>query len=270
MPLSAARYPMNRSTWLTKAITMFSVLILLLLWQLGAVLLDSGVLLPTPSKTFTALYGLLSQAPFSLQVLATVGRALRSFLIIFTVGGVLGILAGYAKPLHAFLVPVLVVCKATPVMSIILLAFIWFSSGTVPLFSAFLMGFPVMFVQVEQGVHQISPRLQEMTLVYGFSPFARLFHLVIPSLVPSIVTGAKASLSMVWKVVIAAEVLTVPRYGVGSRMQLAQVHLDTAEVLAWTLIAVMLTALGDIVFLAILRIPSYLKSRKRLLGEGDA
>jgi hypothetical protein len=51
---------------------------------------------------------------------------------------------------------------------------------------------------------------------------------------------------------------------------LAQVHLDTAEVLAWTLIAVMLTALGDIVFLAILRIPSYLKSRKRLLGEGDA
>lgn len=261
---------MYRSIWLTRLITALSVLVLLLLWQLGAVLLDSGVLLPTPGTTFSALSNLLSQKPFSLNVLATVGRALRSFLIIFFIGGVLGVLAGYAKPLHALLVPILVVCKATPVMSVILLAFIWFTSGTVPLFSAFLMGFPVMFVQVEQGVKQISPRLQEMTVAYGFSSTSRLIHLVIPSLISSIVTGAKASLSMVWKVVIAAEVLTVPRYGVGSRMQLAQVYLDTAEVLAWTLIAVVLTALGDSVFLAMLRIPSYIKSHRRRLGEDGA
>lgn len=260
---------MNRSTWLTRVITAISVLILLSLWQIGAMLLDSGVLLPTPTTTFSALSSLLSQKPFSLNVLATVGRALRSFLIIFAIGGVLGILAGYTKVFHAFLVPVLVICKATPVMSIILLAFIWFSSGTVPLFSAFLMGFPVMFVQVEQGVKQISPRLREMTQAYGFSAATRLIHLVIPSLIPSIVTGAKASLSMVWKVVIAAEVLTVPRYGVGSRMQLAQVHLDTAEVLAWTLIAVLLTALGDIMFLGILNIPASIrKHRKKLKEEG--
>jgi NitT/TauT family transport system permease protein len=53
---------------------------------------------------------------------------------------------------------------------------------------------------------------------------------------------------MVWKVVIAAEVLTVPRYGVGSRMQLAQVQLETDRVLSWTLVAVFLTAFGDLVF----------------------
>ncbi len=252
---------MNRSTWITRALTALSVLILLGIWQIGAELIGASVLLPHPNATLSALYSLVQQKPFSLNVLATVGRALRSFLIIFFIGGALGTLAGYSKSLRALLVPVLMICKATPVMSIILLAFIWFSSGTVPLFSAFLMGFPVMFVQVEQGVRQISPRLREMTEAYGFSPMMRLLHLVIPSLIPSIVTGAKASLSMVWKVVIAAEVLTVPRYGVGSRMQLSQVHLDTAEVLAWTLIAVALTAIGDIVFIGMLRVPSFVRQR---------
>lgn len=253
---------MNRSTWITNLITALSVLILLGIWQIGAVLLDAGVILPTPGTTFSALARVVQQKPFSLNILATVSRALQSFLIIFLVGGLLGILSGYSRSLHAFLVPLLVICKATPVMSVILLAFIWFSSGTVPLFSAFLMGFPVMFIQVEQGVKLISPRLHEMTVAYGFTPLRRLIHLVIPSLAPSIITGAKASLSMVWKVVIAAEVLTVPRYGVGSRMQMAQVNLETAEVLAWTLIAILLTALGDLIFLSLLELPRKLRARR--------
>mgnify|MGYP001047538169 CR=1 FL=1 len=259
---------MNRSTWITKAITAGAVLLLLLIWHVGAVLLDARVLLPEPGTTVSALVHLIRQRPFSLQILATIGRAVRSFLIILIIGGSLGVLAGISTRVHAFLVPVLVIGKATPVMSGILLAFIWFSSGTVPLFSAFLMGFPVMFVQMEQGVRQISPQLHEMTVAYRFSPLQRLIHFIIPSLIPSIITGAKASLSMVWKVVIAAEVLTVPRYGVGSRMQLAQVNLDTAEVLAWTLIAVLLTAVGDMVFIGLLRIPSGIRKRRSKGRQG--
>lgn len=258
---------MPRSTWLTKLIIALSVLVLLGIWQLGAMLLDARVILPGPGETFGALLGLLHFRPLSMNILATVVRAVHSFFIIFAIGGALGILAGYSKSVDAFLQPILVICKATPVMSVILLAFIWFSSGTVPLFSAFLMGFPVMFVQVEQGVRLISPRLREMTVLYGFTPRMRLFHLVIPSLAPSIITGAKASLSMVWKVVIAAEVLTVPRYGVGSRMQMAQVNLETAEVLAWTLIAIALTALGDLLFTAILTFPARLRMQQGKSGE---
>ncbi len=258
---------MNRSTWRTKAIVAASVLILLSLWQIGANLLDSGVLLPTPGTTFSAFTSLITQKPFSLNVLSTMGRALRSFLIIFTIGGVLGILSGFSPALHSLLLPILAICKATPVMSVILLAFIWFTSGTVPIFSAFLMGFPVMFVQVEQGVAHISPQLREMTKAYAFRPMDRLVHLVIPSLVPSMVTGAKASLSMIWKVVIAAEVLTVPRYGVGSRMQLAQVQLETAEVLAWTLVAILLTTIGDLLFIALLRVPARIRRHRAKIGD---
>jgi NitT/TauT family transport system permease protein len=262
---------MRRSTWIIDLVAAVSVLVLLLLWQLGAMVLDAQVILPTPGSTAVSFWSIIQSKPFSVNIWATVNRALRSFIIIVSSGMVFGILAGYSPILHALLKPVLVVFKATPVMSVILLAFIWFSSGAVPLFSAFLMGFPVMFIQVERGVGQISPRLTEMVKMYGFTRKMRFFHLVVPSLLPSIITGAKSSLSMVWKVVIAAEVLTVPRYGVGSRMQLSQVNLETSSVLAWTLIAVLLTAIGDLMFELILKFPSWCIARthKRLFKRDE-
>lgn len=154
---------MSRSTWTTKLTVIISLIILLAIWQVGSYLLDARVILPTVGDTLTSLLNLLKFKPLSVNILATVNRSLQSFLIIFTVGTVLGLAAGYSKTFHAFLQPILVVCKATPVMAVILLAFIWFTSNTVPLFSAFLMGFPIMFVQVEQGVQQISAQLNEMS-----------------------------------------------------------------------------------------------------------
>ena len=90
--------------------------------------------------------------------------------------------------------------------------------------------------------------LEQMCDLYDFSPSLKIRQYIIPSLVPYFITGARTTLSMVWKVVIAAEVLTVPRYGVGGQMHLAQVQLDTEYVLSWTLVAILLTALGDLAF----------------------
>lgn len=253
---------MRRSTWKSKLLVLLSAFILLGLWHLGSVMLASPVLLPQPQVVSQAFTNIIRSTPFALNIWATVMRAVQSFFIIVISGTVLGLLAGYSPSWRAFMLPILAICKATPVMSVILLAFIWFTSGTVPLFSAFLMGFPVMFVQVEGAVETISPDYLEMATLYQLSNRSRLRHIILPALAPAIATGAKASLAMVWKVVIAAEVLTVPRYGVGSRLQLSQINLETDAVLGWTLIAIILTALGDILFDFILKFPRYVTSRR--------
>lgn len=253
---------MRRSTWTTKIVLALSIILLLVAWHVGSVLLAVPVILPAPLEVGSAFFRIVTSSPFSLNIAATVVRALESFVIIVFVGTLLGIAAGYSVHVQVFLQPFLALCKATPVMSVILLAFIWFSSGTVPLFSAFLMGFPVMFIQVESGVGRISKKLVEMASMYGLGPVDRIRHLVLPALAPSIATGAKSSLSMVWKVVIAAEVLTVPRHGVGSRLQLSQINLETADVLGWTLVAIGLTVLGDLLFDAALKLPGRIVERK--------
>lgn len=229
-------------------ILFLSSALLLLLWQLASVLLDSQILLPGLGPVFSALNDLVRWKPFSANVFATILRALQSFTIIVASATVVGLLGGKFPLFSLALRPFVTVLKAIPVMSIILLAFIWFTSGTVPLFSAFLMGFPVMYVQIEGGVKQMDKSLNEMCRLYDIRGWDKLVHYTLPSLLPFFIIGSRASLSMVWKVVIAAEVLTVPRYGVGARMQLSQVQLETDQVLSWTLMAILLTAVFDLLF----------------------
>lgn len=229
-------------------ILFLSSALLLLVWQLGSVVLDSQILLPGLGPVFSALMELVQGGPFFANVFATIIRALQSFVIIVASATVIGLLGGKFPLFSVALKPFVTVLKAIPVMSIILLAFIWFTSGTVPLFSAFLMGFPVMYVQIEGGVRQMDKTLDEMCRLYDIRGRDKLFHYTIPSLLPFFIIGSRSALSMVWKVVIAAEVLTVPRFGVGARMQLAQVQLETDKVLSWTLLAVLLTAVFDLLF----------------------
>ena len=242
-------------------VLLVSSLLLLLIWQVGSMMLDSQILLPGIPPVVQALRSLIEQPPFAHNVLATILRALQSFLIIVFSATVIGVIAGRYDYVSVALRPFVTTVKAIPVMSIILLAFIWFSSGTVPLFSAFLMGFPVMYVQIEMGVRQLDRNLEEMCTLYEFRFSDKLLHFVIPSMTSWFIAGSRTALSMVWKVVIAAEVLTVPQYGVGARMQLAQVQLQTDFVLSWTLIAILLTALGDLLFDALVLFAGHLKRR---------
>jgi NitT/TauT family transport system permease protein len=213
-------------------------------------------------ETLEALIRIVNNPTFWENVSTTLVRGGMSFIIIVSVSTFLGLLSGFFPFMKSFLTPLLVICKATPVMAIILLAFIWFTSGTVPIFSAFLMGFPVMFVQVEEGVHHISKELHEVTKVYKFSRRTRFFHFHIPSMAPYLITGSKSTLSMIWKVIIASEVLTVPTFGVGSKMSLAQVNLETAQVISWTIIAILLTALSDLLFSIFLKETTRYRNRK--------
>lgn len=231
-----------------RLICVTSCLFLILIWELVSVLMKAPVILPSPVEVASSVIKLFASPQFVKNVGSTVLRAVLSFFIIFVTGSILGTAAGLHPALDAALSPIITLLKATPVMSVILLAFIWFSTGTVPVFAAFLMAFPVMYVQVLSAAHRLDRKLAQMCTVYGISGKKHLRHFVIPSLVPAYVTGAKQSLSMIWKVVIAAEVLTVPSSGIGRSLQLSQVRLDTASVFAWTIIAVVLTFAGDALF----------------------
>ena len=58
---------------------------------------------------------------------------------------------------------------------------------------------------------------------------------------PAFLAGAESAFGLAWKVVAAGEVLSIPHYATGSLMQLAQVHLETCDVLAVTLALVLIS-----------------------------
>ena len=234
-------------------ISILSSFALILLWYLGALILDAPIILPAPLEVLEELASLVTSQDFATNLAYTILRALESFLLIVLTGALAGILAAQFPIFHQIIKPLVTVFKATPVMSVILLAFIWLRTGAVPVFSAFLMAFPVMFVQTMSGYNSIDPKIVQMCDIYAIKGKERLKHLILPSMLPYLITGAKQTLSMIWKVVIAAEVLTLPKYGIGRELQLAQIQLETSKVFAWTILTILLTALGDFVFTAVLK-----------------
>jgi NitT/TauT family transport system permease protein len=202
---------MKPSIWRNSLITVGAVVVLLLLWQIGAVLMGAEIILPRPGAVVSTFLSFFSEGSSWIDIGATVLRALRSFSLIVISALILGLASGQSSAFGAVIKPFLAVIKATPVLAIILLAFIWFKSGTVPVFAAFLMGFPVLYQNLLVGMQKRDRLLLEMGNVYGLRSSQILRYITVPSLLPYILAGARGALGLTWKVVIAGEVLTVPK-----------------------------------------------------------
>ena len=72
-----------------------------------------------------------------------------------------------------------------------------------------------------------------------------LFHITIPSTIPFVLAGVRAAVGIAWKSVIAAEVLSQPVKAIGTGIQYSQMNLETAEVMAWTVLAVILSKVSE-------------------------
>jgi NitT/TauT family transport system permease protein len=107
------------------------------------------------------------------------------------------------------------------------------------------MSFPIICGNVIEGVGQSESLLVEMAHMYRAGRRTTLFHVYIPSVFPFFIAGATTALGITWKVVIAAEVLAQPLRALGSGLQEARIQLNTAEVFAWTVAAVLLSVASE-------------------------
>lgn len=232
-------------------IALGAVAALLLLWEVGSLAFGSPIILPSPWATLNGLLRLLGSPGFWQAVGATLLRGLAGFLCSAVLGIVIGGLAGYSPDARAFISPLLTVIRSTPVMSIILLALIWFHTDEVPVFVGLLMGFPIICGNVIEGAQAVDRRLLEMARAYRVSNRRVLTGIHLPSMFPYLIAGASTALGMTWKVVVAAEVLAQPLHAIGTGLALAQYRLDTAEVLAWTVVAILLSGASDALLLLV-------------------
>ncbi len=226
-------------------ISIIAIAVLLGVWWIVAFFIDAPIILPPPPAVVRELWGLLSSHDFWISVGLTVFRGLSGFFVSLSIGIVVGIAAGISLPLHALFKPMIAVIRTTPIMSVILIALLWFRTGTVPIFSSFLIAFPVITQNIIIGIRQTDQKLLQMGRAYGMSSTRRLLHISIPSVVPYLISGSQTALGLTWKVVVAAEVLSLPNWGVGSQMQLSQMSLETAQVFAWTAVAILLSAVSQ-------------------------
>jgi NitT/TauT family transport system permease protein len=218
-----------------------SVVFILAVWKLLSVFSGSEFVLPSPERTLLTTIKLISEKEFLLVVGSTVLRSLGGFAISTILGIGLGVLAGIHPRFNAFLQPVLVTIRSIPVIALILLALIWFNPGEVPVFIAILTMFPFICTNVIDGIRNMDTDLTGMATFYRVGRYRIIRDLYIPGITPFIISGASSAMGIGWRAIITGEVLSQPRFGIGTLMQGAQTFLNVDAVIAWTIIAVVIS-----------------------------
>jgi NitT/TauT family transport system permease protein len=228
-------------------------LILLTLWEFAARAAGSALIIPGPRLVLRSFCALVLTGRFWLSLINSFWRVMLGLGIAIPLGTLAGIASGLDRRVAAFLKPLFQVISATPVMSVILIAFLALGQERTPVFTTFLMVFPVMAANTAEGIRAVDPKLAELFTLYRLSPGERLRYLYLPGIGPFVLAGLRSALSLCWKVVVAAEVLVQPLRALGTGMQQAKAQLETPELFAWSAGTVLAAALTQALLSVALR-----------------
>ncbi len=225
----------------------------LLVWQAATILVHNRLLLVGPADTLLAFAGQLVNRAFWNAVGFSVLRIGFGVCLAFCAGLLTGSLA-FIKPFVGELLALPVrLMKSIPVASFVILALIWTGSENLSMFVSFLVVYPIIHVTTESGLAGADPKLLEMARVFRLPAWKRALYLYRPALGPYLVSACRTALGMGFKSGIAAEVIGVPSGSIGEGLYTAKIYLSTAELFAWTLTIILVSAMFEKVFLLILR-----------------
>ena len=242
-----------------------AVVFWLAVWQLAAAAIGQEVFLVSPLQAAGTLVQLLPQLDFWQRVGFSAGHILLGFLL----GAVCSVVCSVAAErwvwVDALLSPVMLLVKATPVASFIILALVWVSGKSLSILISFLMVLPVLYGAVRTGIESADPQLLEMARVFRLPLARRVKAIWLPAVLPAFRQGCSVALGICWKSGVAAEVIGLPDGSIGDALYRAKITLSTGELFAWTFVIILLSAAFEKLFLALLD-----KAVARVLGEEGA
>ena len=206
----------------------------------------------SPVTTGKRLIWLICDVRFWKIVLHSTIRIMGGFLLGIFAGSGVAVLAFQYKRVEELCYPMICVMKTTPVASVIILLLMWISSGNLSVCIVFLMTFPILYTNVLEGLQHLSPKLNEMAEVFELPVWVRLRWIEIPQLMPYIKAGCVLGIGLAWKAGTAAEVIGIADGTIGEMLYQAKIYLETADLLAWTVMILVLSYVFEKVFLGML------------------
>lgn len=207
-------------------------------WMLVAALVAQPLILPGPGAVVVALLRLVCDAG-TWAILAGSGARILGGLALAAVCG--GVLAGVSSRSRAFArlaAPALSFVKATPVACVVVLLPIWLGSARVSIAAVFLMALPGVYFSLAEGLSQVNKPLEQMFRMHGVRGWRLFCAHTWREVLPFVLSCARAVIGMGWKAGVAAELIGMAVGTVGERIYQAKLLIETADLLAWTVLVV--------------------------------
>lgn len=174
----------------------------------------------------------------------------RRFLLGLILGCLLAYLAAKHPVVETLLWPWMATIKSVPVASFVVICLIWLSARNLSVFISFLIVIPIIYQNVLEGLRAENREMQEVATVFQLPWRKRFRYIELPKLRPFLLSACRVTTGMAWKAGIAAEIIGVPNGSIGKMLYTAKIYLDTDDLLAWTVIIVVISVVAEKVFLA--------------------
>ena len=211
------------------------------IWQILSLIIGNKIIFVGPYETILALYNLIQTGDFWLSVLSTLLRITCGYLI----GVILGILVSSVsyrfKYVDDFISPVLMIMKAVPVASFVVIFLIWMGNENLSIIISSMIVFPIIYASTLTGLKNVSVKMLEMSKVYKMSFIDKVRYLYYPEIREQTKTSLVLSSGMSWKSGVAAEVIAQPLLTIGNSMYVAKIYLDTDRLFAWTVVIIVIS-----------------------------
>lgn len=210
----------------------------LAVWVFVAALVAQPLILPGPGAVVVALLRLVCDAG-TWAILAGSGVRILGGLALAAVCG--GLLAGISSRSRAFarlVAPALSFVKATPVACVVVLLLIWLGSARVSIAAVFLMALPGVYFSLVEGLTQADKPLEQMFRLHSVRGWRLFCAHTWREVLPFVLSCARAVIGMSWKAGVAAELIGMAVGTVGERIYQAKLLIETADLLAWTVLVV--------------------------------
>lgn len=242
----------------------------LAVWVLVAGLVAQPLILPGPGAVVVALLRLVCDAGTWAILVGSGARILGGLALAAVCGGAL---AGISSRLRAFahlVAPVLSFVKATPVACVVVLLLIWLGSERVSIAAVFLMALPGVYFSLFEGLAQVDKPLEQMFRLHGVRGWRLFCAHTWREVLPFVLSCARAVIGMSWKAGVAAELIGMAVGTVGERIYQAKLLIETADLLAWTVLVVAASWACERVLVWLLRVsgPVAWRAAVRTHGHG--
>lgn len=217
----------------------------LVLWQLLSMAVGSELLLPSPYESMAALAELAVTGEFYMNVAWTMLRCIIAMALSLAAGSMAAWFASQHECIRSFLKLPVSFFKAVPVMAVIIYVILLASADKVAVIVCFIMCFPIVYTNMLSGLDSVSRDFLELGKLYGLTKRQLRRLIYFPSVRPNFNAAVRLVCGLSWKAVIAAEVLSIPKYSLGYEMLNAKYYLETAELFAYIAVIVVISILFE-------------------------
>lgn len=210
--------------WLQILLGFFSIIAFIALWALVSAYLDQSgstkaLFLPGPRSVADAFFQSFESIPalsdpsigYTVTMWDLIWSSLRKYLsgffLAFVLALPLGLLMGKLRTAESIGRPIVEIFRPIPPLAWVPMFALVFGAFWGPAGIVFLGAFFPILTNVVFGVRSVDPMLVDAARTLGARRRDMFLKVVVPSMIPSMMTGVKIGLGVAWMCIVAAEFL---------------------------------------------------------------